>query len=70
MIKTGGENVASREVEEGHLPASGCGRGLQWWACSIPKWVEAVAAVIKLKAGTSTTEEEMIAPLQGQSLVL
>ncbi|WP_319524679.1 acyl-CoA synthetase [uncultured Desulfosarcina sp.] len=60
MIKTGGENVASREVEEAiylHPDVE----EVAVVGLFHPKWVEAVAAVIKLKAGTSTTEEEMIA---------
>lgn len=60
MIKTGGENVASREVEEAiylHPDVE----EVAVVGLAHPKWVEAVAAVIKLKAGTSPTEEEMIA---------
>ena len=60
MIKTGGENVASREVEEAvylhpdveEVAAVGVYH---------PKWVEAVVAVIKLRAGKTTTQEEMMA---------
>lgn len=60
MIKTGGENVASREVEEAvylhphveEVAAVGVYH---------PKWVEAVVAIIKLKAGKAVTEEEMMA---------
>ena len=60
MIKTGGENVASREVEEAVYlhPAV---EEVAVVGLYHPKWVEAVAAVIKLKAGKSVTEEEMIA---------
>ena len=60
MIKTGGENVASREVEEAiylHPDVE----EVAVVGLTHPKWVEAVAAVIKLKAGTSAIEEEMIA---------
>jgi fatty-acyl-CoA synthase len=60
MIKTGGANVASREVEEAvylHPDVEEVAVvGLYH-----PKWVEAVAAVVKLKTGTMVTEEEMIA---------
>ncbi len=60
MIKTGGENVASREVEEAIYlhPAV---EEVAVVGVSHPKWVEAVSAVIKLKAGQSVTEEEMLA---------
>ncbi len=59
MIKTGGENVASREVEEAIYlhPAV---EEVAVVGVSHPKWVEAVSAVIKLKAGRSATEEEML----------
>lgn len=60
MIKTGGENVASREVEEAvylHPDVE----EVAVVGLAHPKWVEAVAAVIKLKTGATVTEEEMIA---------
>ena len=60
MIKTGGENVASREVEETIylLPevAEAAVIGLPH-----PYWIEAVVAVIALKDGDSLSEEEVIA---------
>ena len=60
MIKTGGENVASREVEEAiylHPDVEEVAVvGLRH-----PKWVEAVAAVIKPKAGTSPSEKDLLA---------
>lgn len=60
MIKTGGENVASREVEEAIYlhPAV---EEVAVVGLEHPRWVEAVAAIIKLKAGSTTTEEEMMA---------
>jgi fatty-acyl-CoA synthase len=59
MIKTGGENVASREVEEAlyHLPAVS---EVAVIGVPHPHWVEAVVAVIVTKAGHSTTEEEVL----------
>jgi fatty-acyl-CoA synthase len=59
MIKTGGENVASREVEEAIYLHSDV-EEVAVVGLAHPKWVEAVAAVIKLKSGTAVTEEEMI----------
>jgi len=59
MIKSGGENVASREVEEMiyKLPAVS---EVAVIGVPHPKWVEAVAAVIVVKAGQSLTEQEVI----------
>jgi fatty-acyl-CoA synthase len=63
MIKTGGENVASREVEEMiyRLPAVS---EVAVIGVPDPKWVEAVAAVIVVKAGHALTESEVIAHCQ------
>ena len=60
MIKTGGENVASREVEEAVYlhPAV---EEVAVVGLEHPLWVEAVAAMVKLKAGSTTTEEELMA---------
>ena len=56
MVKTGGENVASREVEEMiyRLP--------QFSEVAVvgvphPHWVEAVVAVVVIKAGQSLSEK-------------
>ncbi|MFH1156207.1 MAG: acyl-CoA synthetase [Pseudomonadota bacterium] len=59
MIKTGGENVASREVEEAVYlhPAV---EEVAVVGVNHPRWVEAVTAVIKLKAGASVTEDELM----------
>ncbi len=60
MIKTGGENVASREVEEAvylHPDVE----EVAVVGINHPKWVEAVAAVIKLKAGKTVSEDEIMA---------
>ena len=59
MIKSGGENVASREVEEMiyRLPAVS---EVAVIGVPHPKWVEAVSAVIVVKAGQHLTEQEVI----------
>ena len=60
MIKTGGENVASREVEEMiyRLPAVS-----EVAVVGLPdaKWIEAVTAIVVLKAGHALTESEVVA---------
>jgi fatty-acyl-CoA synthase len=60
MIKSGGENVASREVEEMifRIPAVS---EVAVVGLPDPYWVEAVTAVIVLRQGQSATEEEVIA---------
>ncbi|RYF43972.1 MAG: long-chain-fatty-acid--CoA ligase [Comamonadaceae bacterium] len=60
MIKSGGENVASREVEEMiyRLPAVS---EVAVIGVPHPKWVEAVAAVVVVKAGQALTEAEVLA---------
>jgi fatty-acyl-CoA synthase len=60
MIKTGGENVASREVEEAiyKLPAVS---EVAVIGVPHPRWVEAVVAVIVPKAGQALTEEMVLA---------
>lgn len=60
MIKTGGENVPTREVED----AIYLDKRVQEVAVvglPDPKWVEKVTAVIVLKAGQTMTEEEVVA---------
>ena len=60
MIKTGGENVASREVEETiyRLPQVS---EVAVVGLPHPRWVEAVVAVIVIKAGQTLTEAEVLA---------
>lgn len=60
MIKTGGENVASREVEEMiyRLPQVS---EVAVIGLPDPRWVEAVTAVIVLKAGQTLAEADVIA---------
>ncbi|KAM9861977.1 fatty acyl-CoA synthetase [Leucobacter sp. BZR 635] len=58
MINTGGENVASREVEEAlyeHAAIAECAV----FATPHPKWVETVTAAVVLTAGASATQEEL-----------
>jgi fatty-acyl-CoA synthase len=60
MIKTGGENVASREVEEAlyKLPQVS---EVAVIGIPHPRWVEAVVAVIVVKSGHSLSEQEVLA---------
>ncbi|TFY98218.1 acyl-CoA synthetase [Ramlibacter humi] len=60
MIKTGGENVASREVEEAiyrHPAVS----EVAVIGVPHPRWVEAVVAVVVPKAGQSLSEDDLLA---------
>jgi fatty-acyl-CoA synthase len=60
MIKTGGENVASREVEEAlyKLPQVS---EVAVIGIPHPRWVEAVVAVIVVKSGQSLSEAQVLA---------
>ena len=60
MIKTGGENVASREVEEMIYRLAEVSE-VAVIGLSDPRWVEAVTAVIVVKAGQTLTEEAVMA---------
>jgi fatty-acyl-CoA synthase len=63
MIKTGGENVATREVEE----AIYLDKRVQEVAVvgvPHPKWVEAVTAIVVPRAGEIITEQEIMALCQ------
>ena len=59
MIKSGGENVASREVEEMiyRLPQVS---EVAVIGLPDPKWIEAVTAVVVLKSGQELTEQQVI----------
>jgi fatty-acyl-CoA synthase len=59
MIKSGGENVASREVEEAiyKLPAVAEVAAI---GVAHPRWVEAVVAVIVVKAGQALTQAQVM----------
>lgn len=60
VIKTGGENVASREVEEVIYRHPGVSE-VAVFGVSHPYWIEAVTAVIVPKAGMTVSPEEIIA---------
>ncbi len=60
MIKTGGENVASREVEEAVYTMAGVAE-VAVFAVSHPRWVEAVTAVVVPKEGVTLTPEDVLA---------
>jgi fatty-acyl-CoA synthase len=60
MIKTGGENVASREVEEAIYRAPGV-EEVAVVGVSDPKWIEAITAVIVPKSGATLTAEDILA---------
>ena len=59
MINSGGENVASREVEEAIYQHEAVAE-VAVIGLPDPKWVEKVCAVIVLKPDTSATEEEIV----------
>jgi fatty-acyl-CoA synthase len=58
MIKSGGENVASREVEEAIYQLDGVAE-VAVFGISHPHWIEAVTAVVVPKAGASLTPEDV-----------
>jgi fatty-acyl-CoA synthase len=58
MIKTGGENVASREVEEAIYELDGIAE-VAVFGISHPHWVEAVTAVVVPKVGANVTVEDV-----------
>lgn len=60
MIKTGGENVASREVEEAIYQLEGVAE-VAVFGVDHPRWIEAVAAVVVRKPEATFTEEDVIA---------
>jgi fatty-acyl-CoA synthase len=59
MIKTGGENVASREVEEAIYKLSEVSE-VAVVGVPHPRWVEAVLAVIVPKAGSNLSEAQVL----------
>jgi fatty-acyl-CoA synthase len=65
MIKTGGENVASREVEEAIYGVAGVSE-VAVIGVPDPKWIEAVMAVVVTKSGASLTEPQLLAALAGR----
>ncbi len=65
MIKTGGENVASREVEEALYRLAGVSE-VAVIGLPHPRWIEAVTAVVVQKPGAALTEAEAIAHCAAQ----
>ncbi|AIY44899.1 acyl-CoA synthetase [Mycolicibacterium fortuitum] len=64
MIKTGGENVASREVEEVLYRHKGI-EEVAVFGVAHPVWVEAVVAAVVPRAGSSLTEEDVLRHCRG-----
>jgi fatty-acyl-CoA synthase len=64
MIKTGGENVASREVEEAIYTLEGVAE-VAVFGISHPVWIEAVTAVVVPKPGVSLTADQVITHARG-----
>jgi fatty-acyl-CoA synthase len=60
MIKTGGENVASREVEE-MIYRLGAVSEVAVIGVPHPTWVEAVCAVVVVKSGQQLAEDDVVA---------
>ncbi len=60
VIKTGGENVSSREVEEAIYRLPGVAE-VAVVSAADPIWIEAVTAVLVLKDGAVLSEQEVIA---------
>ena len=60
MIKTGGENVASREVEEALYRLDGVSE-VAVIGLPHPRWIEAVTAVVVVKAGHALDEAGVLA---------
>lgn len=58
IIKTGGENVASREVEEAVYLLEGVAE-VAVFGVPHPKWIEAVTAVVVLKDGARISEDDI-----------
>ena len=63
MIKTGGENVASREVEEAIYQLAGVSE-VAVIGVPHPRWVEGVIAVIVAKPGSDLDEAQVLAHCQ------
>jgi len=65
MIKTGGENVASREVEEALYLIPEVSE-VAVVGLPHPRWVEAVVAVVVVKSGCTLTEAQVLAEAQSR----
>lgn len=59
MIKTGGENVASREVEEVIYRHPGV-QEVAVFGLPHPRWVESVVAAVVVREGIALTEDELL----------
>jgi fatty-acyl-CoA synthase len=64
MIKTGGENVASREVEEAIYRLDGVAE-VAVFGIPHPTWIEAVTAVVVPKEGVALTVEQVAEHARG-----
>jgi fatty-acyl-CoA synthase len=58
MIKTGGENVASREVEEALYLLDGVAE-VAVFGITHPYWIEAVTAVVVPRSGSDVAEDQI-----------
>jgi fatty-acyl-CoA synthase len=65
MIKTGGENVASREVEEVVYELAGVAE-VAVFGISHPHWIEAVTAVVVPRADSTLTAEDVHAHVKAR----
>ncbi|MET8870276.1 acyl-CoA synthetase [Nonomuraea sp. NPDC004580] len=65
MIKSGGENVASREVEETIYQHPAVAEAAVFGVRD-DKWIEAVTAAVVLRQGAGLTADELIAFLRGR----
>ena len=65
MIKSGGENVSSQEVEEA-VAIHPAVAEVAVIGLPDPYWIERVVAAVVLKAGTKATEEELMAHARGR----
>ena len=65
MIKTGGENVASREVEEALYRLAGVSE-VAVIGLPHPRWIEAVTAVVVAKPGSGLDEAAVLAHCSAQ----
>ncbi|MGY1638539.1 acyl-CoA synthetase [Geodermatophilus sp. SYSU D00742] len=63
MIKTGGENVASREIEEAVYTLDGVAE-VAVFGIPHPHWIEAVTAVVVPKPGATLTAEDVHAHIR------
>ena len=66
VIKTGGENVASIEVEKAVYAADDRVGEVAVIGLPHPRWIEAITAVVTLKAGSTATPDELVAAVRGQ----